>query len=101
MCKDDGWFIRHVEPPNACCRPSDNLTDSGASSTVTSWMPVRFRLAAVNERFDQFLLSYDGSVRLGLAPLASEPRSTRGWWRCLKLSDIERLFGESGIARKQ
>src|SRR5262252_1954694 len=26
MCKDDGWFIRHVEPPNAC-RPSDNLTD--------------------------------------------------------------------------
>jgi hypothetical protein len=26
MCKDDGWFIRHVEPPNAC-RPSDNPTD--------------------------------------------------------------------------
>jgi hypothetical protein len=26
MCKDDGWFIRHVEPPNAR-RPSDNLTD--------------------------------------------------------------------------
>src|SRR6516164_1632790 len=24
MCKDDSWFIRHVEPPNAC-RPSDNL----------------------------------------------------------------------------
>src|SRR3974390_199574 len=24
MCKDDSWFIRHVEPPSAC-RPSDNL----------------------------------------------------------------------------
>src|SRR5215469_9287433 len=24
MCKDDSWFIRHVEPPNAC-RLSDNL----------------------------------------------------------------------------
>src|SRR5262245_47495508 len=27
MCKDDGWFIRHVGPPNAC-RPGDNPTDS-------------------------------------------------------------------------
>src|SRR5215471_6019538 len=25
MYKDDGWFIRHVEPPNAC-RPCDNPT---------------------------------------------------------------------------
>ena len=31
MCKDDGWFIRHVEPPNAC-RPSDNPTDSSLSA---------------------------------------------------------------------
>src|SRR5215472_8311753 len=26
MCKDDGWFIRHVEPLIAC-RPGDNPTD--------------------------------------------------------------------------
>src|SRR6516225_5011732 len=42
----------------------------------------------------------DAGLDGGFTP-ASEPRSTRGWWWCLKLSDIERLFGESGVARKQ
>src|SRR5215475_5679158 len=35
MCKDDGWFIGHVEPPNAC-RPSDNPTDRLAIGVCAS-----------------------------------------------------------------
>src|SRR5262249_5448886 len=35
MCKDDGWFIRHVEPPNAC-RLSDNPTDRLAIGVCAS-----------------------------------------------------------------
>src|SRR5215813_4905410 len=64
MCKDDGWFIRHVEPPNAC-RPSDNPTDRLAIGVCASKYdridPVCERVASSTRSLQKSSMSASGS----------------------------------------
>src|SRR5262245_9215402 len=69
MCKDDGWFIRHVEPPNAC-RPSDNSTDRLAIGVCAS------KYVRTDPLWERVALSASGLLKSSMSASASRTSST-------------------------